>query len=73
MAQQENGPYSNIRQYVGEAKELQDVGMDFDACNTEARLEQTVRELRSRVQEQQAALDKVDQQSTYFSTLTDLV
>jgi hypothetical protein len=58
-AQQQNNALSNIREYVREARELQDDAMDFDASNVEARLEQTVRELQSRVQEQQAALEKV--------------
>jgi hypothetical protein len=38
---------------------LQDNAMDFDASNIEARLEQTVKDLQARVQEQQAALEKV--------------
>jgi hypothetical protein len=61
MAKQD-GELSNIREYVKESKEargLQDGTMDFDASNTEARLDQTVRSLQSRVQEQQAALEKV--------------
>ncbi|KAF2025046.1 hypothetical protein EK21DRAFT_77301 [Setomelanomma holmii] len=48
----------NIRNYAQEARELHDGAMDFDASNTEARLEQTVRELQARVQEQQAALEE---------------
>jgi hypothetical protein len=59
MAQQHNETLSNIRKYAKEAHELQDGAMDFDSSNTEARLEQTVKELEARVQEQQAALEKV--------------
>jgi hypothetical protein len=59
MAQQQNGSLLRIREYVNEARELQDDPMDFDASNTEARLEQTLQELQARVQEQQAALEKV--------------
>lgn len=58
MAQQD-GSLAKIREYVAEARELQDDPMDVDASNTEARLEQTLQELRARVQEQQAALEKV--------------
>jgi hypothetical protein len=59
MAQQENAAIANIREYAKDARELQDDAMDFDASNIEARLEQTVRDLQTRVQEQQAALEKV--------------
>jgi hypothetical protein len=59
MSQQQNNANANIREYVKDARELQEGAMDFDASNTEARLEQTVKELQSRVEEQQAALDKV--------------
>jgi hypothetical protein len=61
MALHNHGIFPDIRGYVKEARELQDGAMDFDASSTEARLEQTVKELQSRVQEQQAALEKVDQ------------
>jgi hypothetical protein len=50
---------ARIRQYAADARELQDDLMDFDASSTEARLEQTVRELQERVHEQQAALEEV--------------
>ncbi|KAF2827667.1 hypothetical protein CC86DRAFT_349340 [Ophiobolus disseminans] len=63
MAQHHDRAFSNIREYVKDARELQDGAMDFDATNTEARLEQTVKELRSRVQEQQAALEKLKSRS----------
>jgi hypothetical protein len=59
MAQQQGSALSHIKEYVREARELQDDAMEFDASNTEARLEQTVKDLQSRVQEQQAALEKV--------------
>jgi hypothetical protein len=59
MAQQQNVHPQNIREYAKDTRELQDGAMDFDASNTEARLEQTVKELQARVQEQEAALEKV--------------
>jgi hypothetical protein len=61
MAQQQDSALSHIKGYVTEARELQDDAMDFDSSDTEARLEQTVKDLQSRVQEQQAALEKVRQ------------
>jgi len=59
MAQQQSAVLPKIRTHVEEAAKLQDGLMDFDASSTEARLEQTVRELQARVEEQQAALQKV--------------
>jgi hypothetical protein len=59
MALQQNNAIANIREYAKDARELQDNAMDFDASNIEARLEQTVKDLQARVQEQQAALEKV--------------
>lgn len=60
MAQQDDEVLRVIREYVREARELRDDAMDFDASNTEARLDQTIKELQARVQEQQAALEKVN-------------
>ena len=51
--------FRKIRVYAEEARGLEDDVVDFDASSTEARLEQTVKELQARVQEQQAALEKV--------------
>ena len=59
MAQHQDSTVQNIREYVKEAQEIRDGAVDFDASGTEARLEQTVKELQARVQEQQAALGKV--------------
>ncbi|KAF1956773.1 hypothetical protein CC80DRAFT_65293 [Byssothecium circinans] len=59
MAQSQKETLARIQQYVTAARELQDDPMDFNASVTEARLEQTVRELQERVQEQQAALEKL--------------
>ena len=59
MAQPQTKALTNIQEYAKDARELQDGAMDFDASNTEARLEQTVRELQARVDEQQAALERV--------------
>jgi hypothetical protein len=58
MAQQHSSALPKIRDYVKDARELQDDAMDFDASNMEARLDETVKELQARVQEQQAALEK---------------
>jgi hypothetical protein len=59
MAQSHSETLRRIRGYVEEARTLQDDIVDFDASGTEARLEQTVKELQARVKEQQAALEKV--------------
>jgi hypothetical protein len=59
MAQGQDGTLRKIREYAKQASELQDDAMDSDAVSTETRLEQTVRELQARVQEQQAALATV--------------
>ena len=67
MAQAHDEKISRIRQYVTQSRELQDDPMDFDASNTEARLEQTVRELQERVQEQQAALERACELAKYSS------
>ncbi|KAF2007745.1 hypothetical protein P154DRAFT_516562 [Amniculicola lignicola CBS 123094] len=50
---------SNIRQYASSSKALRDVSMDFEASDTSSRLDSTISELRGRVLEQQAALDKI--------------
>ncbi|CAN9183511.1 unnamed protein product [Alternaria alternata] len=63
MAQPQNETLKKIREYSEEARGLQDDVVDFDASSTEARLEQTVKELQARVQEQQAALDKLRSRS----------
>ncbi|KAH3948104.1 hypothetical protein HBI56_202680 [Parastagonospora nodorum] len=63
MAQHQDNAVQNIREYVTEVREIQEGAMDFDESNTEARLEQTVKELQARVQEQQAALEKLKAQS----------
>lgn len=59
MAQSQADALQKIGEYNKKARELQDDAMDFDASSTEARLAQTVKELQTRVQEQQAALDRV--------------
>ncbi|KAI4711458.1 hypothetical protein J4E89_004023 [Alternaria sp. Ai002NY15] len=63
MAQSQSESLRKIREYVDEARGLQDDVVDFDASSTEARLEQTVKEMQARVKEQQAALDKLRSQS----------
>lgn len=62
MTQSQDDTLITIRQYATEARELQTVQMDFDASGTEARLEQTVKELQARVREQQVALEEVREQ-----------
>ena len=60
MAQSYNDTIARIRKSVAAARDLQrDVIMDEDASSTETRLEQTVRELQARVDEQQVALEQV--------------
>lgn len=60
MSQSQNETLSNIRQYAAKARELQEEQMDFGgSSNTEARLNNTIKELQARVQEQQAALERV--------------
>jgi len=59
MAPGPDGTLRKIREYVKHASESQNDAMDFDTVSTETRLEQTVRELQARIQEQQAALAKV--------------
>lgn len=62
MTQSQDNTLTAIRQYATESRELQAVQMDFDASGTEARLEQTVKELQARVREQQVALEEVRKQ-----------
>ncbi|KAF9731604.1 hypothetical protein PMIN06_004356 [Paraphaeosphaeria minitans] len=52
-----------IRKSTAETRDLQSGAMDVDASGTEARLEQTVRELQARVNEQQAALEQLRRSS----------
>lgn len=59
MAQTHDEILTRIRKHVADARAVQDDAMDFDASRTESRLEQTVKELQQRVQEQQAALETV--------------
>jgi uncharacterized coiled-coil protein SlyX len=63
MAQLQSAALDRIRGYVTGAQELHDSPLDFDASGTEARLAETVKELQTRIQEQQAALDKVRQRA----------
>ncbi|KAF1946577.1 hypothetical protein EJ02DRAFT_366601 [Clathrospora elynae] len=63
MVQPHSKTIQEIRRYFKEARALQDDSMDFDASSTETRLAQTVKELQVRVQEQQAALEKLRSQS----------
>lgn len=59
MAQQQDDVIDKIRAYSKDADDLRDDPMELDGSNTETRLAQTVRELRARVEEQQAALETV--------------
>ncbi|KAH7085570.1 hypothetical protein BKA63DRAFT_20611 [Paraphoma chrysanthemicola] len=56
------GTLPQIRDHVRKARELQVDEMDLDASDTETRLAQTVKELQTRVQEQQAALERLRSQ-----------
>ena len=68
MAEQHSDAIARIRASVAEARALQEDAVMFDASATEARLEQTVRELQARVEEQQSALDHVrSKQQTFVS------
>ncbi|KAH8727264.1 hypothetical protein GQ44DRAFT_704757 [Phaeosphaeriaceae sp. PMI808] len=58
-----NDALPSIRNYREHAQSHQDDAMDLDASATEALLEQTVRELQTRVDEQQAALEQLKSQS----------
>ena len=62
-AQHQSAALGSIRDYVTGAWQLHDSPLDFDASDTEARLAETVKELQARIQEQQAALDKVRQRA----------
>ncbi|KAJ4348431.1 uncharacterized protein N0V89_009805 [Didymosphaeria variabile] len=59
MVQPDTDTIARIRKSTAETRDLQRGAMDLDASGTETRLEQTVRELQARVDEQQAALDQV--------------
>lgn len=59
MAQRQDEIIARIREYANISRESLDAQMDLDASNTEARLDQTIKELHARVQEQQAALESL--------------
>jgi hypothetical protein len=59
MAQSHAHVVARIRKSTAETRDLQSGAMDVDASGTEAHLEQTVRELQARVDEQQAVLERV--------------
>ncbi len=59
MAQEHDGHLEKIRTYSKMVHELSDDPMELDASSIETRLDQTVRELQRRVEEQQAALESV--------------
>lgn len=59
MPQEQDASMQNIRQYLKDAHELHDDSMELDVSDTEARLAQTVKELRARVEEQETALQRV--------------
>ncbi|KAF2197417.1 hypothetical protein GQ43DRAFT_444281 [Delitschia confertaspora ATCC 74209] len=64
MAAQIDEALGKIHQYLSESRELQDVHTDADTSSIEARLELTLQELQTRVQQQQAALEKIRASST---------
>ncbi|KAH6637630.1 hypothetical protein C7974DRAFT_374300 [Boeremia exigua] len=57
MAQEQASSIEKIRFHSKDVPELRDDLMELDASDTEARLAQTIRDLRARVEEQQAALE----------------
>lgn len=59
MSQSQDAVLSNIRQYAAKARETHEEHMDVDASRTEARLENTVKELQAQVEAQKAALESV--------------
>lgn len=61
MAQRQSESISYIREYATVSRDMSNGQMDLDASDTEARLDQTVKELQESVQEQQAALERVRQ------------
>ncbi|KAH9880113.1 hypothetical protein J1614_002139 [Plenodomus biglobosus] len=62
MAQRQGESIARIREYANISRESLDVQMDLDASSTEAHLDQTIKELHARVQEQQAALESLRNQ-----------
>ncbi|OAF99556.1 uncharacterized protein CC84DRAFT_1181055 [Paraphaeosphaeria sporulosa] len=63
MAQLHADVIARIRKSMAETRDLQSATMDVDASGTEARLDQTVRELQARVNEQHAALEQLRRSS----------
>ncbi|KAF2444234.1 hypothetical protein P171DRAFT_361035 [Karstenula rhodostoma CBS 690.94] len=63
MAHSHAHAIARIRKSTAETRDLQSGAMDVDASGTEARLEQTVRELQARVNEQQAILEQLRRSS----------
>ncbi|KAL5121176.1 hypothetical protein ACEQ8H_001028 [Pleosporales sp. CAS-2024a] len=63
MAPPPEAALANIRRYAQGARARQHRAGEADAAGIEVRLEQTVRELRARVEEQQSALDQLKAQS----------
>lgn len=59
MAQEIDHVVARIRKSIAEVRDLQQDAIMPDASATEAHLENTVRELQARVEEQQAALEQV--------------
>lgn len=68
QSQSQQDAVARIRKSIADARGLHgdDEPMDLDTSATEARLEQTVRELQARVNEQQAALEQVREYSTKY-------
>lgn len=72
MAQQQDNTLEKIRTYLIATHELRDVSMELDASHTEARLAETVRALQVRVEEQQAALETVRQDTISKNSCTHI-
>ena len=66
----------NIKQYAEKVRDQRDNAMEIegqDSSAVEARLASTINELQARLQQRQAELDRVCQDSNRNLTLTDVI
>jgi len=59
MADLDSQTLAKIKQYAEEGRNREDQQMDADPVEVEEQLDHTLKELQNRVQQQQAALEKV--------------
>lgn len=66
-----SNPIDNIRNYALEARRSRDQEMEIDASDaeTEARLDQTIKELQERLRARKLELEKVSVYSSLLSTI----